>query len=263
MDSSIKFEILDTTYVSLAALIRYLREREFTGRVHIDLAQYEADVSLDGANAPGAWERDLSSGREAEGEQAMQRLLVRAREPGGLITLYRKLEATETVRLEDLGSSVDSGSDVTVIDNGAAVTQASQPEQPAAKDDWTNLLAVSHELIAAVERAVQSSGVGFAQQFRARRIELGDDYPFLDPTLDDFEYTNTAVRMRARPDASVYVNGLSECLKRVVNGAAAQSGGSRLRERVVNEIAAVTQQKPAGLAEFNSQLDRIAGTREM
>ena len=61
----------------------------------------------------------------------------------------------------------------------------------------------------------------------------------------------------------MYVNGLSECLKRVVNGAAAQGGGSRLRERVVDEIAAVTQQKPEGLAEFNRQLDRIAGTKEL
>jgi hypothetical protein len=263
MDSSINFEILDTSYVSLAALIRYLREREFSGRVHIDLAQYEADVIMDGASVPSAWERDLSSGREAEGDEAMQRLLVRAREPGGLITLYKKLPAAEAGGLKDLGASADSPSGVTGSDNGADTVQPGRPEEPTAEDHWSILLAASSELIAAIERALQSTGVGFAQQFRTRRIELGDDYPFLDPTLDDFKYKNSAVQMRARPDTAVYVNGLSECLKRVVNGAAAQGGGSRLRERVVDEIAAVTQQKPEGLAEFNRQLDRIAGTKEL
>src|SRR5262245_25665563 len=88
MESQLKLDTLDTSYVSLAALIRHLRERQFRGRLHVQLDGYEADVFLYGAEAPSVWERELSSGRESQGDEAQQRLLVRAREPGGQITMY-------------------------------------------------------------------------------------------------------------------------------------------------------------------------------
>ena len=64
MESPLKLETLDTTYVSLAALIRHLREREFRGRLHVVLEGYEDDVFLYGSESLSLWERELSSGRE-------------------------------------------------------------------------------------------------------------------------------------------------------------------------------------------------------
>ncbi|MBV9209033.1 MAG: hypothetical protein JOZ52_00305, partial [Acidobacteria bacterium] len=87
-------ENLDTAYVNLAALLRYLRERDFTGRVHVQLVEYEADVFLNAQGAPRVREMDYATGREGEGEDALQRLLVRAVEAGGLVSVYAGEEET-------------------------------------------------------------------------------------------------------------------------------------------------------------------------
>ena len=55
---------------------------------------------------------------------------------------------------------------------------------------------------------------------RAARIELGDDYSFLDPTSDAFHYKDKRINLNSSPPANVFVVGLSECLRRVVNGVA-------------------------------------------
>src|SRR5918999_5784363 len=81
-------ENLDTAYVNLAALIHYLRQRDFQGHVHVLLDEYEADIFLSVGEKPGIRETDHATGRTDEGEAALQRLLVRAREPGGLVSVY-------------------------------------------------------------------------------------------------------------------------------------------------------------------------------
>ncbi len=37
-------ENLDTAYVNLAALLRYLQQRDFTGRIQIELDEYDGDI---------------------------------------------------------------------------------------------------------------------------------------------------------------------------------------------------------------------------
>ncbi|MEA2172739.1 MAG: hypothetical protein QOD00_331, partial [Blastocatellia bacterium] len=78
-------ENLDTAYVNLGALLRYLQAREFTGRVHIELEEYDADVFLNGKESPRVRETDHTTGRAGEGEEALRRLMVRASSPGGLV----------------------------------------------------------------------------------------------------------------------------------------------------------------------------------
>src|SRR3954466_11280791 len=87
---------LDTAYVNLAALLRYLRARGFVGRVHVEMEEYEADVFLDGGGTvPRVREINRASGREAEGEAAMERLIVRSQEPGGRINVYERANDVE------------------------------------------------------------------------------------------------------------------------------------------------------------------------
>src|SRR5918998_6606608 len=88
-------ENLDTAYVNLAALLRYLQQRDFTGRVHVELDEYDGDIYL-AARAPiNARERDHATGREDVGQSALQRILVRASEPGGRISVYEGAEASK------------------------------------------------------------------------------------------------------------------------------------------------------------------------
>ena len=250
MEETIKFETLDTDFVSLARLIRYLQPREFSGRLHVVLDQYEADMFLYPGAPPSVWERDRATGRDAQGDAALQRLLVRSQEPGGLITIHKR--TAEKLAAEELEDAV-----VETSEDIAGETQTAT-EPPV---DWEHLISASNELIAAVERAVQTTGEDFSEHFHAARVELGDDYPFIDPTLGEFEYKPNAISIRQHPAVNVYVNSLAAGLGRVVTRIAAGEDSARFRERVAAELAIAARKHPDALAEFTPHLDRIAGTR--
>lgn len=80
---------LDTSFVNLSALIKYLRRRQFNGSVKIQLNGYRAEITLRGDNTISVHEQDEISGRVSDGEEAFQRLLIRAREPGGTINVFQ------------------------------------------------------------------------------------------------------------------------------------------------------------------------------
>ncbi len=252
MEEIIKLENLDTSFVNLSRLIRYLREREFSGRLHITLDQYEADVFLYPGATPSVWEIDRDTGRDAQGEGALDRLLVRAQEPGGLITIHKRSPES----IDPTGES-----DEPVIEINEHANAAAPPIEPAPEVNWDRLLAATTSLIAAVERAVQTTGEDFAEQFHKAGLELGDDYPFIDPTLGDFEYKPSGLRLRKRPAVAVYVNSLAAGLRRVIDKVAGRGESTRFRERVAAELAIAARKQPDALAEFTPHLDQIAGTR--
>ncbi|HVG31376.1 MAG TPA: hypothetical protein VM864_16820 [Pyrinomonadaceae bacterium] len=247
---------LDTAYVSLAALVRHLQQRDFGGRVHVELDEYDADIYLAPRERPRVRERDHATGREAEGEAALQRIFVRASEPGGRVSVFE-------------GDFEPAGA-------GERRAASSSPADPAAGDDddaarmqdeidRRNLLQLSGELIASVERAlVASGGSEFAAHFRAARGELTDQYPFLASLASCVEYEDGEARLARGADAAAFVAGVCEALRRVVERAAAEDGGARaVRREVARELAALAERRPRALARLNftPQLERIAGIR--
>ena len=89
MKNRLLYENLDTSFVNLAALVRFLRARRFAGSVRVELGDYEGEIFLTADDDVRARERDYVSGRVAEGDEALRRLLIRAREPNGTINVYR------------------------------------------------------------------------------------------------------------------------------------------------------------------------------
>lgn len=246
-------ENLDTAYVNLAALVRYLRQREFDGRIRVELEEYEADVFLSASDPPRVHETNHTTGRSAEGEAALQRLLVRASEPGGLVSVYEN-------NVEEIISAPYSPM--------AAIDAAQEAEEeltnaPPEDDGWPDLVSLSGELIGTVERAALSAGADFKSLFRAVRLGLADDYSFLDPATGRFEYGNGVVELHAKPTENAYVSGVSEALRRVVNKISAGPRAQSVRERVALELAVLARRRQSQLAHFKltPHLDRIAGTR--
>jgi hypothetical protein len=94
------YENLDTAFVNLSALVKYLKRREFVGRIRVELNNYEADVTLTQANKLAVREHDKVSGRVSEGEEAFHRLLIRARESGGTIHVFQAQAAPASVVAE-------------------------------------------------------------------------------------------------------------------------------------------------------------------
>lgn len=259
MNQVVKLEKLDTGFVNLGALLRHLRQLNFVGRVRIELDEYEADVVLQGAEGPIVWEKNLVTGRGAEGPEAMDRLLVRDREPGGLITIFEGLAENNNHESDDSRSlsSVNLAREGTLESAWADRAQETETEET----DWDLLIAASAELIAGVERAVQSVNENFAARFRAALLAMGDDYPFMDPTAGSFDYHDGRVVMDERPAASDFISSLTEGLRRLVSSVVDDKGGVRFRERVAVELAVVARRNENAFAEFTPHLDRIAGTR--
>jgi hypothetical protein len=252
MAERFKFDTLNTSYVNLASLIRYFRENNFTGRLHIVLDQYEADVFLYGSATPSVSENDHAAGRESKGEEALQRLLVRAREPGGEISVYEGPIETP--------APVPANSELTEHSESVSLGELAD-ESWQTEPDLTQLIEISSEIINAVARAVNTAGVSFSDQFYSARIDIGDDYPMLDPTVGGFDYTGNTVELQGNVNHTAYAQGLTEALKRVVNRVSQTRGGASFRERVAVELAIVSRRLSNKLGPFGTQLNMIAGTR--
>jgi hypothetical protein len=244
MPEILKFDTLETAYVSVAALIRYLREKEFVGRLHVTLEQFECDVFLYGSDEPSVWELNRSTGKEEQGQAALQRLLVRSREPGGVITVYEG--ATQTASKTATSPTAEE----TYEDHG----KTTQP-------DLNGLIPFAGAIIGAVERAVETTGGEFAQQFYQARVEIGDDYPFMDPTVGGFDYANSKLELQSSPTRSALIQALVESLKRVVTRVAQHTDETGFRERVAAELASTVRQWPNGVEELKVELDQITGVR--
>ena len=153
---------LDTAYVNLAALVRHLQQRDFVGRVHVELDEYDADIFLAARERPRVRERDHVTGRVAEGESALQRVLVRASQPGGLVSVF----AGETAP-PDAEDWAGPFPPARASERDAAVSGAGGDTRTREETDRRNVLQLGGELIGSVERAVSSAGGGeFASDFR-------------------------------------------------------------------------------------------------
>ncbi len=278
--SRVLYENLDTSFVNLWGLLRHLSQRAFVGRVHVEMDDYSADVFLTGSNTPLVHEVDRAAGTDVLEEAAMHRLVLRARESPGKISVFEGVD--EAVAVKSLAAAAKTE----VVEPSVAVDEvfvppsmavpliAESPESSAnARSDvamepddmieWQDVVKVSGELIGGVERAVNGATSNFTELFRAARVEMADDYTFLDPTSGSLEYSDSVVRSREELPVNSYVAGLSEALRRVVDKAATGDRARRVRERVALDLSLVARKRREVLkrAGFQAHLDRIAGTR--
>src|SRR6185436_9029314 len=86
------YENLDTSFVNLWALLRYLSQRSFVGRVHVELENYSADVFLNGREVPLVHEVDRDAGTDVVEDAALHRLVLRVRESAGSITVFEGVD---------------------------------------------------------------------------------------------------------------------------------------------------------------------------
>ena len=268
MTSRVLFDNLHTSFVNLWALLRYLSQRSFVGRVHVRLENYEADIFLDGHKTPLVHEIDRSAGTDVTEEAALHRLVLRVRESPGDITVY---EGAHEAIMTPTHSAADAGSEVFEAATAETASLQSSSEETAiflstapvaAAEEWHETVKLSGELIAAVERAAEGTGADFAGLFREARVALADDYEFLDP-FAGMRYENGSATMNCAHAPAGYVVGVCTALRRVVDRFATGEKERRARERVALELARVVRKSGEGVARsgFQEHLDRIAGTK--
>ena len=288
------YENLDTAFVNLWSLLRNLTQRGFVGRVRVELTNYSAEVFLNGSGTPMVHEVDYAAGTDTMEEAALHRLVLRARETPGTISVFEG--ATETMAQNRIASSPD---EAPVVSNSTEPTSfASEPPtaaRPAAPTEPIEFspeneievherdiqsqsepelmpenagqksltISLGGELIGAVERGINASGEDFASLFYAVRLELADDYGYLDPLSNALDYSNGTVSLTHDVPENVYVTGLSEALRRTVDRVASGDRARRVRERIALELLGVARKRKEAIehSRFGLQLDRIAGTK--
>jgi len=280
--SRVLYENLDTSFVNLWALLRHLSQRAFVGRVHVEMDDYSADVFLTGSNTPLVHEVDRAAGTEVLEEAAMHRLVLRARETPGTISVFEGADEAVAVRTVEPAAKTERVESTAAADqlsvtppsaaslagesqSSGGVSLSAAPGATAAEEmvEWPDVVKVSGELIGSVERALNGTNSDFTTLFRATRLELADDYTFLDPTSGSLEYSSSVATVREELPVSAYVAGLSEALRRVVDKSATGDRARRVRERVALDLSLVARKRREVLKRsgFQAQLDRIAGTK--
>lgn len=294
-------ENLDTAFVNLWSLLRSLTQKNFVGRVHVELQDYTADILMDGARTPMVREVDRAAGTETIEEAALHRVVLRARETPGTITVFEG--ANETIApnrdVSNAGAispmlspepapkvpvAVPKPVDAEPVPEAKPTQQLAQgtrgsarsgpPVEAAAEpgedlyrtgsyQDWPAILESTGELIGAIERGINATGAQFDRLFEAVRLEMADDYSFLDPITRTFAYADGVASLGSKPAVNIFVSGLSEALRRTVDRAAVGDRVRRVRERVALEMLTVARKRNEVLERsgFAAQLDRIAGTR--
>jgi hypothetical protein len=290
-------ENLDTTFVNLWSLLRSLTQKGFIGRVHVESTDYAADVFLNGSASPLVHEIDRAAGTETLEEAALHRLVLRAREAPGTISVFEG--ADEAAAIPTLAPNfeasaaaaplpIEESSDqnevpaaleqrailetppVAGLESSRPTEEFSRSEQPVediypagSYNDWPAILATTGELIGAIERGINASGGDFDSLFTAARVDLADDYSFLDPFAQTFVYDTGVATLNHPPAVKIFVSALGEALRRTIDRAAVGDRARRIRERVALEMLAVARKHSEVLERsgLQAQLDRIAGTR--
>lgn len=273
---------LDSSFVNLWALLRKLSKDGFVGRVHVELTDYSADVFVTGSGTPLVREIDRAAGTDVLEEAALHRVVLRTRESPGSITVFEGVAETVPARGSTMTDQANSSAS-TPADPPLETSAAQRPVPPAVPvksmaappppahpkvedktaSEWGEVVSLSGELIKSVERALTESGADFDLVFDRTRLELADDYTFLDPMQKRFAYANGTVTMLDEMNPSMYIAGLSEVLRRTIDKLAAGDRARRVRERVALEFALLARKRPEALKRtgFYDRLEKIAGTK--
>src|SRR2546421_5198407 len=119
------YENLDTTFVNLWSLLPNLSQREFIGRVHVESKNYSADIFLNGSSTPLVHEIDRAAGTDIMEEGALHRVVLRARETPGTISVHEGAhEASPHQHSPDIiAAPVDASSDKAAHANGVETAE--------------------------------------------------------------------------------------------------------------------------------------------
>lgn len=276
-------ENLDTSFVNLSALLRYLQRRQFVGRIRVELSGYEAEIVLLEGNKMKVHEHDRIAGRIGEGAEALQRLLIRAREPGGTINVYQT--TPEAPKPEPLAEKikpaiVEAKPAPSVLpkalpngnSNGhhaphTIVAEEIQPPkqnaplpdfpfeltneveakarqtQQISPQDWQTLLNLIGELLGTIDQSLAVANLNFSAALVKVRAEIAVDYPFLNPQNDIFQYARGKVTMREQTSAKLFVASINEALRRILEKLGASQKFAQIYRAVSQKILALVQQR--------------------
>lgn len=228
---------LNTSFVNLSDLVRHLRRLQFVGRVQVELSSYEAEIEFGEGGSLEAREQDHISGRLSFGDDALQRIMIRSREPGGLIHVLKGderdaeqvfVDQTIAVRARMMAAATDDAAAPRKEESmenfvaAAAVSECPIPKpteflvNAVSPENWSELLALVSELMQTMDESLSKGNFNFTEAFRNACGFVSADYPFLDPDSDVFAYSQGYITVRQRLSARDLLGGITTALARIM-----------------------------------------------
>lgn len=215
---------LSTSFVNLAALLRHLRRLQFVGTISVELSSYDAEIELLSSGAIRAVERDYSDGRVEIGDGALQRILIRAREAGGLIQVYRAGEVNRVFIDRKIVAGANrmlNGKFDTHVSNFEGVNP-SEPtimkmNVPESPENWSELLSIMTELLRTLDDSLSSANIEFSDAFQTACGFASFNHPFLDPETDVVTYRDGYISVRSKVSNQELSDGLVEAISHIMD----------------------------------------------
>lgn len=182
---------LSTSFVDLSLLVRYLRDRQFTGSIRLEWEKYEAEIFFTRSTRIHAREYDKAIGRIAQGQNAFLRILQRSRKPGGRIHIVRK-DADKTaaiLRTAFVDSRISAEARLTAFgkaDQVVSVSELALRPQPRQADTKAALLAT--DLLLTFKEAFSRTRISFDEAFSMACGVKAKEFSFLDPERSEFSF---------------------------------------------------------------------------
>ena len=208
------YENLDTSFTNLAALLRHLRECQFVGQVRVKLDGYTAEITLAAGNQMNVKDHDQIAGRIAKGDEALQSLLIRAREPGGAIDVYEFVEEGEVAAQKISGATEarvieKPNVEKETLSSAPAVNRSGANEKisgAARSDDFLNLVPESYsplpfEFANRVENRARRMQISAADWQTLLQL-VGELFAAVDEVLNDANLDFSAMLENARTEIS-------------------------------------------------------------
>ncbi len=288
---------LDTSFVNVSALIRYLRRRQFVGSVRIELSGYEAEIHLDEGNALRVREFDRIAGRIGEGEEALQRILIRSREPGGIVNVFQTSAEEEKIvevitekPAEKVSTPLQNIKPTAVLaaaaptngTNGNAKPQIIEQPKPSipnlpldftnkveakakqtalSTDDWELLLNLTSELLSNIDKTLKAANLDFSAAFLKARTEISGDYPFINPSAKIFNYKDGKISMTKQENAKLFTASVLEALRRLLDKLGANPKFTDVHRAAIQKILMLVHHRRAFYDKFSmtKPLEKMLG----
>jgi len=208
---------LNTSFVNVAALVRYLRDLQFVGSIRLELSSYEADITFTTARTIIAREYDHIDGRISQGTDALKRILIRAREPHGRVHVYKAVEGY--AGNDDTPVFIDRGilnkAREMAANTGGKVASMAQYEFVLNNSDGESALVLGElsELLRAIDEILARGRLSFAAAFGLACDAIARDYPFMSSDGRALRYKDGEIKLNSIADVSTVVSAVFAALR--------------------------------------------------
>jgi hypothetical protein len=205
---------LNTSFVSVRALVRYLRGLQFVGSIRIEWSSYEADIIFTGSGTIRAREFDHIAGRIAHGEHVLERILERAREPHGRIHVYKAIEgyAGHDEGAVFIDKSIVAGARSLAANSGGNVGRANYEFILSGHESESALvLGELSELLRVIDEILAKGRLSFPAAFGNACDAIAPNFPFMNDS--SLRYKNGEIVLNGSADASSVASAVFAALR--------------------------------------------------